>query len=52
MLAIHFQLSGFRSYFPVSEPTIAEWDDDSITRIELTAEDPVCDPSSLGFADK
>ena len=38
MLTIPFQFSGVTSYFPVRKPTKAEWEDDSMTKIELTAE--------------
>ena len=52
MLAIPFQLSVVTIYFPVRKPTNAEWEDYSITKIELTAEDPVWHPTSSEFSEQ
>ena len=41
MLTIPLQISGVTSCFPVLKPTNVEWEDYSITKIDLTAEDPV-----------
>ena len=46
MLTISFQLSGFTSYFKVQKPEKADWEDDLITKSELTADDPVWDQTS------
>ena len=45
MHTIPFQLIGFTSYFLVCKPTNADWEDDSITKIELMAKDTVEDPT-------
>ena len=50
MITVPFQLSGVTSYSPVQKPTKAEWEDDSIKKIELTAEDPVWDWASSEFS--
>ena len=52
MLTIPFQFSGVISYFPFQKPAKVEWEDDLITKIELTAEDPVWDSTSSEFADQ
>ena len=52
MLNIPLQLSRIAIYFPVRKPTKAEWEDDSITKIELTADDTLWDPTSSEFSDQ
>ena len=52
MLNIPLQLSRIAIYFSVRKPTKAEWEDDSITKIELTADDTVWDPTSSEFSDQ
>ena len=45
-------MSGFTSYFSSHKTINAEWEDDSITKIELTADDLVWNPTSSEFADQ
>ena len=52
MLNIHFQLRGVTSYFPVVKLTNVKWEDDSIIKIELTAEDQVWGPTSSDFSER
>jgi hypothetical protein len=50
-LIVPFQLHGVTAYFPVRKPSRAEYEDDSIPKIDMTDEDIPWDPNSKHFAD-
>lgn len=50
-LIIPFHLHGVTAYFPVRKPSRAEYEDESIPKIDMTDEDIPWDPNSEHFAE-
>ena len=50
VIRIPLELKGVTSYFNARKPSLAEYDDDNIRKLELTIEDPEWDPHSPDFA--
>ena len=51
-LIIPFQLSSVTSYFDVYSPSVAEYEDDNIPKIHLTAEEPPWDPLTNEYSER
>ena len=51
-LIIPLLINGVTSYFPVRVPTVSEWENEDITRIDMTCESPEWDPSCSSFAER
>ena len=51
-LIILLQLSGMTSYFDVYSLSIAEYDNEDIPKIHLTAEEPPWDPSTHKYSER
>ena len=51
-LIISLQLSGVTSYFDVHSPIIAEYKNEDILKIHLTAEEPPWDPSTKEHSER
>ena len=49
-LIILLQLSRVNSYFNVYSPSVTEYENDDITKIHLTVEEPPWDPSTDEFS--
>ena len=50
-LIILIQLNGVTSSFDVYSPSIAEYENDDISKIHLTAEEPQWDPSTSEYSE-
>ena len=51
-LIIPLKLNGATSYFDVYSPSIAEYEDEDIPKIYLTAEESPWDPSTSGYSEQ
>ena len=51
-LIILLQLSRVTSYFDVYSPSITEYENDDIPKIQLTAEEPPWDPSNDEYSER